>query len=88
MAWYVYILQCADNSLYTGCTSDLSRRLKSHQSGKGSKYTRSRLPVSLVYWEEAQNRSAALKRESAIKHLSREEKLALLSDHMKLDFEK
>lgn len=78
MAWYVYMLRCRDDSLYTGCTDDVERRLAVHRSGKGAKYTRSRLPVTLVYQEEAADKSAALRREAAIKSLTRKEKLALL----------
>ena len=79
MGWYVYMLKCGDGSLYTGATSDLLGRLEAHQRGNGAKYTRSHLPVSLVYWETAQSRSAALRREAAIKKLTRKEKLALVS---------
>ncbi len=78
MAWYVYMLRCGDGSLYTGSTTDVRRRLETHQSGKGAKYTRSRLPVSLAYTEMAADRSAALRREAAIKKLPRGEKLKLL----------
>jgi len=78
MAWYVYMLRCRDDSLYTGCTDDVERRLAVHLSGKGAKYTRSRLPVTLVYQEEVADKSAALRREAAIKGLTRAEKLALL----------
>ena len=78
MAWTVYMLRCGDGTLYTGCTNDLPRRLKAHQSGRGAKYTRSRLPVVLAYQEEAEDKSAALRREAAIKRLSRQEKLALI----------
>lgn len=74
----VYILRCGDGTLYTGCTNDLPRRLKTHQSGKGAKYTRARLPVELVYQEPAPDKSQALRREAAIKRLSRAEKLALM----------
>ena len=77
MGYWVYLLRCGDGSLYTGCTNDLARRLRAHQSGRGAKYTRSRLPVELVYREEAADRSAALRREAAIKRLTRAEKLAL-----------
>lgn len=80
MAWYVYILRCRDGSLYTGCTNDILHRLKVHQEGKGAKYTRSRLPVELVYCEDATDKSQALRREAAIKGLSRREKLALIAD--------
>lgn len=80
MSWTVYILRCGDGSLYTGCTNDLPRRLEAHRSGKGAKYTRSRPPVELVYREEALDRSAALRREAAIKRLDRREKLALVEE--------
>jgi len=79
VAWVVYILRCSDNSLYTGCTDNVARRLTAHQGGKGAKYTRSRLPVMLVYKEEQPDKSAALRREAAIKRLTREQKLALIS---------
>lgn len=72
------MLRCGDGSLYTGCTNDLPRRLEAHSGGRGAKYTRSRLPVTLVYREEAADRSAALRREAAIKRLTRLEKLALI----------
>ncbi len=78
MTYWVYILRCADGTLYTGCTNDLSRRLAAHNAGKGAKYTRSRRPVELVYREEVPDKSAALRRETAIKGLSRGEKLALI----------
>lgn len=78
MTYWVYILRCADGTLYTGCTNDLSRRLAAHNAGKGAKYTRSRRPVELVYREEFPDKSAALRREAAIKGLSRGEKLALI----------
>ncbi len=76
--WYVYILRCRDDTLYTGITDDISRRLAVHNSGKGAKYTRSRTPVALCYQEEAESYSAALRREYAIKQLTRREKLALI----------
>lgn len=78
MAYYVYMLRCGDGSLYTGSTNDVARRLYAHQRGKGAKYTRSRLPVTLVYQEAVSDRSAALRREAAIKALTRAEKLALV----------
>ena len=78
MAWFVYILRCGDGSLYTGCTDDVQRRLAVHRSGKGAKYTRSRLPVELAYQEAVPDRSAALRREAAIKKLTRQEKLRLI----------
>ena len=71
MGYLVYILRCGDGTLYTGCTNDLPRRLQAHQSGRGAKYTRSRLPVELVYQEAVPDRSAALRREAAIKRLDR-----------------
>ncbi len=79
MACFVYMLRCADGSLYTGSTTDLDRRLAAHQSGRGAKYTRSRLPVELVYREEAPDWSAALRREAAIKRLPRARKLELIA---------
>lgn len=81
--WVVYMLRCADGSLYTGCTNDLPRRLEAHGSGRGARYTRSRLPVALAYREEAADRSAALRREAAIKRLTRPEKLALIESGAK-----
>ena len=77
MAWQVYMLRCADRSLYTGITNDLARRLRQHDSGRASRYTRSRRPIALVFVVRAANRSAALKREAAIKRLTRIEKLKL-----------
>ena len=79
MVWYVYLLRCGDGSLYTGVTNDLSRRLAAHQAGRGAKYTRSRLPVELVYREAVPDRSAALRREAAIKRMDRRAKLALIA---------
>ena len=74
MGYLVYILRCGDGTLYTGCTNDLPRRLQAHQSGRGAKYTRSRLPVELVYQEAVPDRS-----EAAIKRLDRRRKLALIA---------
>lgn len=79
MGYLIYILRCGDGTLYTGCTNDLPRRLQAHQSGRGAKYTRSRLPVELVYQEAVPDRSAALRREAAIKRLDRRRKLALIA---------
>ena len=81
--WYVYVLCCGDGSLYTGYTDNIPRRLAVHQSGKGAKYTRSRLPVELAYWEELPDKSAALRREAAIKQLTRKEKLGLIAEKEK-----
>lgn len=75
--WCVYILRCKDGTLYTGATDDIEHRLAMHRAGKGAKYTRGRAPLTLVYREECADLSAALKREYAIKQLSREEKLKL-----------
>lgn len=76
---YVYIVKCKDGSLYTGWARDVKHREAVHNSGNGAKYTRSRLPVTLVYWEEHENKSQALKREIAIKKLSRSKKLELIN---------
>lgn len=76
--YQVYILRCADGTLYTGITTQLERRVSEHNKGTASKYTRSRLPVTLVYWEKAQDRSRATKRELEIKKWSREKKNALI----------
>ena len=75
--WSIYIVCCADGSLYTGCAIDVVRRVIVHNAGNGAKYTRARLPVRLVYQEACADRSAAQKREAAIKKMSRTEKLAL-----------
>lgn len=77
--YFVYILKCSDGSLYTGIAKDLKARLAMHANGKGARYTRSRLPVVVVYSEHKKTKSSALKREAAIKKLSRAEKRALLS---------
>lgn len=72
--WYLYILRCRDGSLYTGITTDIDKRLAVHRSGKGAKYTRGRAPLELVYQEECGSHSDALKREYAVKNLTRQEK--------------
>ena len=77
-SWYVYILRCADGSLYTGITTDLDRRCKQHNAGTASRYTRSRLPVELVYQEARDSQSEALKRELEIKALTRQQKESLI----------
>ncbi len=74
----MYVLRCADGSLYTGITNHLARRLAAHGAGTASRYTRARRPVRLVYQERRRTRSAALKREAAIKRLPRAAKLAML----------
>ncbi|MCX7406619.1 MAG: GIY-YIG nuclease family protein [Planctomycetales bacterium] len=76
--WFVYILRCADDTLYTGISIDLIRRCDQHNAGTASRYTRSRLPVVLVYQETQATRSLALKREFAIKALSRKQKELLI----------
>lgn len=76
---YVYILRCNDDSLYTGWTNDLDKRIKAHSNGKGAKYTKARLPVELVYFEEYENKVEAMRREYAIKQLKRKEKLMLIN---------
>jgi len=78
VSWTVYLLRCRDGSLYTGVTTDLARRLARHRAGSASAYTRARRPVRLVYVEPAPTRSAALRREAAVKRLSRGAKLALV----------
>lgn len=75
---YVYILRCADDTLYTGYTNDLAHRVRMHNVGKGAKYTRSRRPVELAYHESCEDKSSALRREAAIKKLTRAEKLKLI----------
>jgi putative endonuclease len=76
---FVYILRCADGTYYTGYTTELERRIREHNEGKGAKYTRGRGPVELMYMEEGVDRSWGLKREEAIKRLSRLQKEALIS---------
>jgi putative endonuclease len=76
--WKVYIVRCSDDTLYTGITTDIERRIKEHNDSKGAKYTRARGPVELVYLAEFKDRSEASKEEWRIKALSREEKLALI----------
>ena len=74
---YVYVLRCADDTLYTGWTTNLNKRIQAHNDKKGAKYTKSRTPVALFYYEEFETKSEALKREAAIKKLPRSEKLKL-----------
>jgi putative endonuclease len=74
VGWFLYLLQCSDGTLYTGITNDLVRRVKQHNSGIASKYTRSRLPVALLHKERCKSRSSALKKEYALKQLSKKEK--------------
>jgi putative endonuclease len=79
MSAFVYVVECADQTLYTGWTTDVDRRLKDHNAGRGAKYTRERGPVRLVYVEELPDRRTAMKRELEIKRMRRAKKLALIS---------
>ncbi len=78
MIWFVYMLRCRTGELYTGCTNDLARRVSEHNEGVASRFTRTRLPVNLVYRERCANRSGALKRELTIKRMTRRQKVALV----------
>ena len=80
--WYLYILRCGDGTLYTGITTDVEKRLETHRSGKGAKYTRGRQPLELIYREVCGSHGDALRREMQIKKLSREEKLTLTGSHV------
>lgn len=80
MNWYVYILICKDGTLYTGITNNLEARLEAHNSGKGAKYTRSRTPVTLGTYFQCPTKSDALKKEAAIKRLTRQKKLELINN--------
>lgn len=75
---YTYILECRDGSLYTGWTNDMENRLRAHNEGRGAKYTKGRTPVTLRYVEEHETKEEAMKREYAIKRMSRKEKLELM----------
>ena len=79
-AWLLYVLKCRDNTLYTGITTDVSRRVEQHNSGSASHYTRSRIPVKLIFSEPCRGRSQALKKEYAMKQLSRKEKEEYIRD--------
>lgn len=81
MSWYVYMARCADGTLYTGMTDDTEKRFKAHNSGKGAKYTRSRLPVVLAYREECESKSAAMSRERKIKTLTHADKEELCRNY-------
>lgn len=80
MAYFCYLLECADGSFYCGWTTDLQRRLKMHRSGKGARYTRMNSPVELVYFEEVEDRQAAMKRELAIKRLPHAKKKSMAQE--------
>lgn len=75
---YVYIVECADGTYYTGWTNDLEKRINTHNTGKGAKYTRARLPITLAYYEVCDTKSEAMKREYQIKKLKRSEKIKLI----------
>lgn len=81
---YVYIVKCADGTLYTGWTNDLKKRIEAHNSGNGAKYTKSRLPVELIYFEEFDNKIDAMKREYYIKQLKRIQKEELVKKYKKV----
>jgi len=85
---YTYLLECADGSLYCGWTNDPEHRLRAHNAGKGGKYTRSRRPVRLVYLERFETKQEAMQREYRIKHMSRAEKLSLISTQVLIEREK
>lgn len=78
--WYLYILRCKDDSLYTGITTDVEKRLEAHRSGKGAKYTRGRGPLELVYREQCADHSEALKRELEVKAMTKTEKQKLIQN--------
>ncbi|HEX2022088.1 MAG TPA: GIY-YIG nuclease family protein [Candidatus Thermoplasmatota archaeon] len=78
--WHVYVVACADGTLYCGATNDLARRIAAHNAGRGARYTRGRRPVRLLWSEAHEGRSAALRREAAVKRLPRAGKLALAKD--------
>ncbi len=84
---FVYLLECRDGTLYTGWTTDLAARVAAHNQGTGAKYTRSRRPVRLVYWESVADRSAALRREAALRRLPRAAKQALIrgAEELRID---
>lgn len=83
--WHLYILRCADGTLYTGITTDVDKRFEAHCAGKGAKYTRGRGPLTLVYREECGDHSSALKRELEVKKLPRQEKERLIQATIKTE---
>lgn len=80
--WYLYILRCGDDTLYTGITTDVEKRLEAHRAGKGAKYTRGRCPLELLYQELCGSHSDALRRELEVKALPREKKLSLIQNYL------
>ena len=87
MTAYAYIVECADGTLYTGWTNDLEKRVAAHNAGQGAKYTRSRLPVKLRYYEEFKDKNEALRRECALKKMTRAQKCALIESGAVVDNE-
>jgi len=87
MSWYFYILRCADNSFYCGITNNLKERLDEHNNGKGAKYTKTRLPVKLIYFEEFPAKSSACKREIEVKGWRREKKDKLVDSFTRVGSE-
>ena len=85
---YTYIVECKDGTYYTGWTNNLDKRLKDHNEGKGAKYTKARLPVFLVYYEEYETKEEAMRREYAIKHMTRGKKCTLISEYRERIMEK
>ena len=81
--YYTYILRCGDDTLYTGFTTDLEHRLQTHNAGKGAKYTKARLPVEIIYHEEYPTKEEAMRREAAIKKLTRKQKIELMKNRTK-----
>jgi len=79
--YYCYLVECADKTLYCGYTNNIDKRIKTHNSGRGAKYTQKRLPVTLVYFEQFDDKREAMRREYSIKQLSRDEKLKLIKSH-------
>lgn len=80
---YTYILRCRDNTLYTGWTNNLEKRIEAHNTGKGAKYTKARLPVELVYYEQFETKEEAMKREYAIKQMTKKQKEKMIGDRVK-----
>jgi putative endonuclease len=83
MPWFVYMVRCRDDSLYTGITNDLARRVAAHSAGRGARYTRSRRPVTLVYSRRTRDKASALRAEWRLKQLSRADKLALIASSVR-----
>ncbi len=77
MPHFVYIVKCSDETLYTGYTNDITKRVTTHNKGKGAKYTQARLPVALLYWEQYDTKKAAMQREYVIKQMTKKEKIKL-----------